>query len=234
MIPSYHSFPSWNTSSNPTFCIHKKTHHSPSWASRTSLPYRSLIVNPILLEPGRRGWAGRFNQWCYQSNWYVFWFSFFFLLVDGHCIVRRMIINLLKINSRNRPQRLASSVNVPLSGLSSVYLATRCREHWYPNWTESIKFNNQINCAALWLHFLEWCKCWYGSRVKPVCMHSSGIGSCWIIELASNEQKQRNCKTSYMENFNRDVHRDTSGIDDRDFVEERRVGQPSLFTILTT
>jgi len=58
--------------------------------------YRSFIVNLILLESHRRtcGWAGRFNQWCYQSNWYVFWFSFFFLLVDGHCIVwvRRMMI----------------------------------------------------------------------------------------------------------------------------------------------
>jgi len=194
--------------------------------------YRSFIVDPILLEPGRRGWAGRFNQWCYQSNWYVFWFSFFFLLVDGHYVGssddNQEGFNLLKINSPNRPQRLASSVKVPVPGLSSVYLVTRCREHWYPSWTDSIIKSTVPHC--------DWNDPTVGMAQELnayVCIHL-GLVRGWIIRLALNEQKQPNCRTDYMKNFNRDVRRDKSGIDDRDFVEERRVGQPSLFTILIT
>ena len=42
---------------------------------------------------------------------------------------------------------------------------------WLDGCAESIKFDNQINCVTLWLDFLEWYKCQYGSKVECVRMH---------------------------------------------------------------
>jgi len=116
------------------------------------------------------------------------------------------------------------------SSCGNIWLLTVSWSQPLPIWSEH---RTQINCAALWSHILEWCKCGYGSKIERVRMHSSGIGS-WLNHWPSLVRIRQN-KTiwSWDKLPDRDVHRDPSSTGYWNFVEENHVCQLSLLTILT-
>jgi len=122
-------------------------------------------------------------------------------LVDGHCNVwaHQMMTSrsnrdlwgfstfklLQQSTLQKRPKRLASSFKSQCLDYGQCIswhdgnMLQRALIPWLDSCAESIKFDNQINCVTLWLDFLGWYKCWYGSKVECIHMHSSGM-DLWL------------------------------------------------------
>ena len=105
----------------------------------------------------------------------------------------------------------------------------------FPMWTDldpNFDQSTELRSAALWLDFLERCKCWYGSEVD-VCIIHLGWACDWIIDSALfvlERTKQLGYATNYTEGF---AHRDLTSTGYRDFVEESHVCHVCLSFLLT-
>ena len=110
--------------------------------------------------------------WPLPEQRYIFMWSS--ILVEGSILIRkwnyrrREILILQRASEDELRPSICGNTWLPNVSWSLSHPLPIWSEHW-----------TQINCGALWLNFLEWCECWYGSKVECVCMYSSGIGS-WL------------------------------------------------------
>ena len=101
-----------------------------------------------------------------------------------------------------------------------------------PIWSEC---RTQINCATLWLDFLEWCKSWYDSKVERVRMQSSWMSSRlnhWPSLVCTRKNNNSIAGQTTRKNLmDRDAHRDLTSLGYWNFVDESRLSCMSTISL---
>ena len=97
-----------------------------------------------------------------------------------------------------------------MANASHGMMETRCREHWYPDWTAVQSQSSSIirSTASHWLDFLEWYKCWYGLNAYTLIWDGFMTAS---LTTASFVIPKIKIKTwLWLHRQIRDVHRDSA------------------------